>query len=91
MVLIKKMYLEPSKSCSLEIPKGAKIINMEARAGQIQIYLIFEESAPMEKRCFCVARDDDVIYKEMNKLLYIGSSISNKSWDDSVHLFEVLS
>lgn len=90
MVLIKTFFLELSKSCSLEIPKGAKIFNMQSMAGQVQIYSMFEENAPMEERCFYLACDDEVIYKDIDNLIYIGSVLKNKMWDKSLHLFEVI-
>ncbi len=90
MVLIKTLFLKLGKNCSLEIPKGAKILDMQSRAGQVQAYLIFEESAPMEKRCFYVARDNEVVYEEMRKLVYIGSSLEKKIWKESIHLFEII-
>ncbi len=89
MVLIKTIYLEPSKACSLEIPKGAKIFNMQSIGGQVQIYLVHEKNAPKERRYFSLFYDDEVIHEDMDNLIPIGSALKKKIWDKSLHLFEI--
>lgn len=91
MVLIKTFSLKPGRSCSLEIPKEARILNMQERAGQVQVYLIFKESSPVEERHFLLAYDDEVIDKEIDKLVYIASAFGKNAWNKSMHLFEVSS
>lgn len=89
MLSIYKYGIEPKNEITIELPMGAKVLNIQMQHNVPQIWCLVDPSAEMEKRSFRLFGTGHEINESGENLLYINTF---QMYEDNLvfHLFELI-